>query len=46
MTMAERFETAIQPEGKAATFFEVPLDVRAVFGRARPPVRQTLLLGD
>ena len=28
MTMAGRFETRIQLEGKTATFFEVPLDVR------------------
>ncbi len=40
--MAERFETTIQLEGKTATFFEVPLDVPAVFGRARPPVRVTI----
>lgn len=42
MTMAERFETTIQLQGKTATFFEVPLDVPAVFGRARPPVRVTI----
>jgi hypothetical protein len=40
--MAERFETTIQLEGKTATLFEVPLDVPAVFGRARPPVRVTI----
>jgi hypothetical protein len=40
--MAERFETVIEVEGKTATYFEVPLDVPAVFGRARPPVRVTI----
>jgi hypothetical protein len=29
MTMAERFETTIQLEGRRRPFFEVPLDVRA-----------------
>ena len=42
MTMAGRFETRIQLEGKTATFFVFPLDVRAVFSRARPPVRVTI----
>ncbi|MEO8229645.1 MAG: YdeI/OmpD-associated family protein [Chloroflexota bacterium] len=39
-----RFETMLQrPEGEAtATFIEIPLDVRAVFGRARPPVTVTI----
>ena len=37
--MAELFETTIRVEGKTATYFEVPLDVPAVFGRARAPVR-------
>ena len=40
--MGERFETTIALGGKTATMFEVPLDVRAVFGRARPPVRVTI----
>jgi len=38
----ERFKTLIEVEGRTATFFEVPLDVPAVFGRARPPVRVTI----
>ena len=38
----ERFETTVQVEGRTATFFEVPLDVPATFGRARPPVRVTV----
>lgn len=39
----ERFETVLQAdEGTTGTYIEVPLDVRAVFGRARPPVRGTL----
>jgi Domain of unknown function (DUF1905) len=42
VTMTERFETKIQLEGKTATFFEVPLDVPAVFGRDHPPVRVTI----
>ena len=40
--MAERFETVIQVEERTATYFEIPLDVRALFGRARPPVRVTI----
>jgi hypothetical protein len=40
--VAERFTTTIELQGKTATFFAVPLDVRAVFGRARPPVRVTI----
>jgi hypothetical protein len=40
--MAERFETEVEVEGRTATFFEVPLDVPAIFGRARPPVRVTI----
>jgi Bacteriocin-protection, YdeI or OmpD-Associated/Domain of unknown function (DUF1905) len=40
--MSQRFETVIEVEGKAATYFDVPLDVPAVFGRARPPVRVTI----
>jgi hypothetical protein len=39
-----RFETVLQrPEGEAtAAFIEIPLDVRAIFGRARPPVTVTI----
>lgn len=40
--MPERFQTTLQVEGRTATFFEVPLDVPAAFGRARPPVRVTI----
>ena len=40
--MSERFEAVIQVEGRTATYFEVPLDVRGLFGRARPPVRVTI----
>lgn len=40
--MGERFSTTIEVQGKTATFFQVPLDVREVFGRARPPVRVTI----
>ena len=40
--VAERFTTTIELQGKTATFFAVPLDVRAVFGRARLPVRVTI----
>jgi Bacteriocin-protection, YdeI or OmpD-Associated/Domain of unknown function (DUF1905) len=40
--MGERFRTTIEVEGRTATFFEVPLDVRGLFGRARPPVRVTI----
>jgi hypothetical protein len=40
--MPERFQTTLQAEGRTATFFEVPLDVPAIFGRARPPVRVTI----
>ncbi len=40
--MGERFETTVEVEGRTATFFEVPLDVPALFGRARAPVRATI----
>ena len=40
--MPERFQTTLQVEGRTATYFEVPLDVPAVFGRARPPVRVSI----
>jgi hypothetical protein len=36
-----RFEVALEAEG-SGVFFEVPLDVPAVFGRARAPVRGTI----
>jgi hypothetical protein len=36
-----RFETVLQAED-AGVFFEVPLDVPAVFGKARAPVRGTI----
>ncbi|HEU4488189.1 MAG TPA: YdeI/OmpD-associated family protein [Actinomycetota bacterium] len=39
---SHRFEAVVEVEGKAATYVEVPLDVRALFGRARPPVRATI----
>jgi hypothetical protein len=40
--VAERFRTSVRLEGKTATMFEVPLDIRALYGRARPPVRVTI----
>jgi hypothetical protein len=40
--MTERFESEVEVEGRTATFFEVPLDVPATFGRARPPVWVTI----
>jgi hypothetical protein len=39
--MAERFETVLQTEGPG-TFVEVPLDVPALYGRARAPVQVTI----
>jgi hypothetical protein len=36
-----RFETVLEAEG-SGVFFEVPLDVPAVFGKARAPVRGTI----
>jgi Bacteriocin-protection, YdeI or OmpD-Associated/Domain of unknown function (DUF1905) len=38
------FETVLhRPEGEGSTtFIEIPVDVRAVFGRARPPVTVTI----
>jgi hypothetical protein len=39
--MAERFEAVLQAEGPG-TFVEVPLDVPALFGRARAPVQVTI----
>jgi hypothetical protein len=38
---AHRFETVLQTEGPG-TFVEVPLDVPALFGRARAPVQVTI----
>jgi hypothetical protein len=38
---SERFETVVETEGPG-TFIEVPLDVPAVFGRVRAPVRVTV----
>ena len=40
----QRFETTLwRPEGEgSSTFIQVPLDVRATFGRARPPVLVTV----
>jgi hypothetical protein len=38
---AQRFEAVLQAEGPGV-FIEVPLDVPAVFGRARAPVRVTI----
>jgi Bacteriocin-protection, YdeI or OmpD-Associated/Domain of unknown function (DUF1905) len=40
----QRFETTLwRPEGEgSSTFIRVPLDVRAAFGRARPPVLVTV----
>ncbi len=40
--MTFRFSAVVRLGGKTATMFEVPLDVRAVFGRARPPVLVTI----
>jgi Bacteriocin-protection, YdeI or OmpD-Associated/Domain of unknown function (DUF1905) len=37
--VTETFETTIQVEGRTATYFEVPLDIPELYGRARPPVR-------
>ncbi len=37
-----RFRAELRLEGKTATYVVVPLDVPAVFGRARPPVRGTV----
>ena len=42
MTTRHRFESTVQVEGKTATYFEIPLDVREVFTQARPPVRVTI----
>jgi hypothetical protein len=39
--MAERFQAVVGTEG-GGTFLEVPLDVPAVFGRVRAPVRVTV----
>ena len=38
---SERFETVVGTDG-SGTFLEVPLDVPAVFGRVRAPVRVTV----
>ena len=39
--MTHRFETVLEAED-SGVFFEVPLDVRATFGKARAPVRGTI----
>ncbi|HSD01284.1 MAG TPA: DUF1905 domain-containing protein, partial [Gaiellales bacterium] len=39
--MAERFEGRLEQRG-SGTLLEVPFDVRAVFGKARAPVRGTV----
>jgi len=39
--MAERFEGRLEQHG-SGTLLEVPFDVRAVFGKARSPVRGTV----
>ena len=39
--MAERFEGRLEAHG-SGTLLEVPFDVRAVFGKARAPVRGTV----
>ena len=39
--MNHRFETVLEAED-SGVFFEVPLDVRATFGKARAPVRGTI----
>jgi hypothetical protein len=39
---AQRFDATLELNGPNATFIEVPLDVPAVFGRVRAPVRGTL----
>src|SRR5262245_4889592 len=36
------FEAVLRLEGRTATFVEVPLDVPALFGRVRAPVRGTV----
>jgi hypothetical protein len=41
LAMAERFEAVVGTEG-SGTFVEVPLDVPAIFGRVRAPVRVTI----
>jgi hypothetical protein len=37
-----RFRAELQLTGRTGTYVEVPLDVPALFGRARPPVRGTV----
>jgi hypothetical protein len=38
----KRFTAELQRVGKTGTMFEVPFDLNAAFGRARPPVRVTI----
>jgi Bacteriocin-protection, YdeI or OmpD-Associated/Domain of unknown function (DUF1905) len=40
--MTERFEAVLLVEGKTATYIDLPLDVPAVFGGKRVPVRGTV----
>jgi hypothetical protein len=38
----KRFTAELQRVGTTGTMFEVPFDLKAAFGRARPPVRVTI----
>ena len=38
----ERFEAVVEAAGRGGHLVEIPLDVNAVFGARRPPVRGTL----
>ena len=40
--ITKRFQVELQRVGATGTSLEIPLDVRAVFGRARPPVKVTI----
>ncbi|HZA20814.1 MAG TPA: YdeI/OmpD-associated family protein [Actinomycetota bacterium] len=40
--MSHTFVSEVLVEGKTATYVEVPLDIDALFGRARPPVTVTI----
>jgi hypothetical protein len=41
-TTAKTFRAKLGTEGAGSLFFEVPFDVKAAFGKARPPIKVTI----
>jgi hypothetical protein len=42
MAITKRFQAVLETDDGSTAFVEIPFDVKAVFGKARPPVRVTL----